>query len=114
MMVPFLSFTKSAIAVRRVASSLRCQSVSSTCLTLVPVIFATSCSCNPLCTLLVIAKCLKLQGQARFYRAPGLSPEELNALLRTVITRVTRKLVRAGVRVAEDEQPTLTCSWTPL
>ena len=46
-------------------------------------------------------------GKARFHRARGLSPEELNALLRTVITRVTRTLVRAGVLVAEDEQPYL-------
>ncbi|MGK0168973.1 MAG: hypothetical protein ACI9W2_000691, partial [Gammaproteobacteria bacterium] len=46
-------------------------------------------------------------GKARFHRAGGLRPEELEALLRTVITRVTRTLVRAGVRVAEDEQPYL-------
>jgi len=45
--------------------------------------------------------------KARFHRARGLSPEELNALLTTVITRVTRTLVRAGVLVAEDEQPYL-------
>jgi hypothetical protein len=44
-------------------------------------------------------------GKARFHRAGGLRPEELEALLRTVITRVTRTLVRAGVLVAEDEQP---------
>jgi hypothetical protein len=46
-------------------------------------------------------------GKARFHRAGGLRPEELEALLRTVITRVTRTLVRAGVLVAEDEQPYL-------
>jgi hypothetical protein len=43
----------------------------------------------------------------RFSVAGGLRPEELEALLRTVITRVTRTLVRAGVLVAEDEQPYL-------
>jgi hypothetical protein len=46
-------------------------------------------------------------GKARFHRAGGLRPEELEALLTTVITRVTRTLVRAGVLVAEDEQPYL-------
>jgi len=37
----------------------------------------------------------------------GLRPEELEALLTTVITRVTRTLVRAGVLVAEAEHPYL-------
>jgi len=46
-------------------------------------------------------------GKARFHRARGLRPEELEVLLRAVITRVIRTLVRAGVRVAEDEQPYL-------
>ena len=46
-------------------------------------------------------------GKARFDRAGALRPEALEALLTTVITRVTRTLVRAGVRVAEDEQPYL-------
>jgi hypothetical protein len=34
-------------------------------------------------------------------------PGELDALLTTVITRITHTLVRAGVLVAEDEQPYL-------
>ena len=34
-------------------------------------------------------------------------PGELDALLSTLITRITRTLVRAGVLVAEDEQPYL-------
>jgi len=46
-------------------------------------------------------------GKARFRRAGGLRPEELEALLTTVITRVTRTLVRAGVLVAEAEHPYL-------
>ena len=46
-------------------------------------------------------------GKARFHRAGGLRPEELEALLTTVITRVTRTLVRAGVLVAEEEHPYL-------
>jgi hypothetical protein len=44
-------------------------------------------------------------GKARFHRAGGLHPEELEALLRTVITRVTRTLVRAGVLMAEEGRP---------
>ena len=44
-------------------------------------------------------------GKAPFQRARGVRPEELEALLTTIITRVTRTLVRAGVLVAEDEQP---------
>ena len=46
-------------------------------------------------------------GKACFHRVGGLCPEELEALLTTIITRVTRTLVRAGVLVAEDEQPYL-------
>ena len=46
-------------------------------------------------------------GKARFHRAGGLRPEELEALLRTVIRRVTRTLVRAGMLVAEEEHPYL-------
>jgi len=46
-------------------------------------------------------------GKARFHRARELCPETLDALLTTVITRVTRTLVRAGVLVAEDDQPYL-------
>jgi hypothetical protein len=45
--------------------------------------------------------------KARFHRAGALHPEQLQALLSTVITRVTRTLVRAGVLMAEDEQPYL-------
>jgi hypothetical protein len=45
--------------------------------------------------------------KARFHRAGALHPEEHQALLSTVITRVTRTLVRAGVLMAEDEQPYL-------
>lgn len=47
------------------------------------------------------------RGKARFHRAKALRPEELDALLTSVITRVTRTLVRAGVLVAEDDQPYL-------
>jgi hypothetical protein len=47
------------------------------------------------------------RGKARFHRAKALRPEELAALLTSIITRVTRTLVRAGVLVAEDEQPYL-------
>ncbi len=46
-------------------------------------------------------------GKARFHRARALRPEALDALLTTVITRVTRTLVGAGVLAAEDEQPYL-------
>ena len=46
-------------------------------------------------------------GKARFHRAKARHPEELDAFLTSVITRVTRTPVRAGVRVAEDEQPYL-------
>ena len=46
-------------------------------------------------------------GKARFHRAGAPRPGELEALLTSVITRVTRTLVRAGVLVAEDEQPYL-------
>ena len=46
-------------------------------------------------------------GKARFHRAPAPRPGELGALLSTLITRVTRTLVRAGVLVAEAEQPYL-------
>jgi len=44
------------------------------------------------------------QDKARFHRAGALHPGELDALLTTIITRITRTLVRAGVRVVEDEQ----------
>ena len=46
-------------------------------------------------------------GKAHFHRASAPRPVELEALLSTVITRVTRTLVRAGVLVAEAEQPYL-------
>ena len=46
-------------------------------------------------------------GKARFDRAPAPRQGELEALLATLITRITRTLVRAGVLVAEDEQPYL-------
>ena len=46
-------------------------------------------------------------GKARFHRAPAPRPGELEALLSTLITRVTRTLVRADVLVAEAEQPYL-------
>ncbi|NKC12446.1 MAG: hypothetical protein GKR94_09650 [Gammaproteobacteria bacterium] len=46
-------------------------------------------------------------GKARFHRAPAPRPGELKALLRTRITRLTRTRVRAGVRVGEEEQPSL-------
>jgi hypothetical protein len=44
-------------------------------------------------------------GKARFHGARGVRPVELEALLTTIITRVTRTLVRAGVLVTKDEQP---------
>ncbi len=47
------------------------------------------------------------QGKARFHRAPAPRPGEFEALLRTLITRITRTRVRAGVGVGEDEQPYL-------
>ena len=43
-------------------------------------------------------------GKAHFHRAPAPGPDELEALLSTLITRITRSLVRAGVLVAEHEQ----------
>ena len=46
-------------------------------------------------------------GKVRFHRAGAHCPGELEALLTTIITRVTRTLVRTGVLVAEDEQPYL-------
>ena len=46
-------------------------------------------------------------GKARFDRAPAPRPGELEALLSTLITRITLTLVRAGVLVAEHEQPYL-------
>ena len=46
-------------------------------------------------------------GKARFHRASAPRPGELEALLWTLITRITRTRVRAGVLVAEDEQPFL-------
>ena len=46
-------------------------------------------------------------GKAYFHRAEALRPEALDALLTTIITRVTRTLVRGGVRVAEAGQPYL-------
>ena len=46
-------------------------------------------------------------GKAHFHRAAAPRPGELEALLSTLITRVTRTLVRAGVLVAEAEQPYL-------
>ena len=46
-------------------------------------------------------------GKAHFHRAPAPRPVELEALLSTLITRVTRTLVRAGALVAEAEQPYL-------
>ncbi|NKC13752.1 MAG: hypothetical protein GKR94_16660 [Gammaproteobacteria bacterium] len=45
--------------------------------------------------------------QARFHRAPAPRPGELEALLRTRITRLTRTPVRAGGRVGEEEQSSL-------
>ena len=42
-----------------------------------------------------------------FSQAKALRPETLNTLLTTIITRVTRTLVRAGVLVAEAGQPYL-------
>jgi hypothetical protein len=42
-----------------------------------------------------------------FTAAGARRPEALDALLTTIITRVTRTLVHAGVRVVEDEQPYL-------
>ena len=42
-----------------------------------------------------------------FTAAGARRPEALDALLTTIITRVTRTLVPAGVRVVEDEQPYL-------
>ena len=46
-------------------------------------------------------------GKARFHRAPAPRPDELDALLSTLITRITRTLVRAGVLVGDGEQPYL-------
>ena len=46
-------------------------------------------------------------GKAHFHRAPAPRPGELEALLWTLNTRVTRALVRAGVLVAQAEQPYL-------
>ena len=46
-------------------------------------------------------------GKARFHRAPAPRPHELDALLSTLITRITRTLVRAGVLVSDGEQPYL-------
>jgi hypothetical protein len=46
-------------------------------------------------------------GKGRFHQAGAPRPEALDALLTTVITRVTRTLVRAGVLASEDEQPYL-------
>jgi hypothetical protein len=43
-------------------------------------------------------------GKARFHRAPAPRPGQLEALLSTLITRITRTLVRAGVLIAEHEQ----------
>ena len=46
-------------------------------------------------------------GTAHFPRAAVPGPDELGPLLWTLITRITRTLLRAGVLVAEDEQPCL-------
>ena len=42
-----------------------------------------------------------------FHRAPAPGPDELKALLDTLIRRITRTLVRAGVLVEQPEQPFL-------
>lgn len=44
------------------------------------------------------------QERPRFHRVQAPSHEELPRLLDLLIRRITRTLVRAGVRVAEDEQ----------
>ena len=44
---------------------------------------------------------------AKFHRAPPPSPAQMRQRLDTVFTRVTRTLVRGGVRVEEGEQPYL-------
>ena len=46
-------------------------------------------------------------GKARFHRAPAPRPHELDALLSTLITRITRTLVRGGALNSEGEQPYL-------
>ena len=46
-------------------------------------------------------------GQAHFHRARAPYPDELGALLDTLIGRITRTLVRAGVLVEDPEQPFL-------
>jgi hypothetical protein len=45
--------------------------------------------------------------RARFHRAPAPSDAELVRLLDTLIVRITRTLVRAGVLVEDPEQPWL-------
>jgi len=47
------------------------------------------------------------RGQARFHRAPAPSDIELKHLLDTLIRRITRALVRAGVLVEDPQQPWL-------
>ena len=44
---------------------------------------------------------------ARFHRAPAPSEAELERLLDTLVRRITRTLVRAGVLVEDPEQPWL-------
>ena len=46
-------------------------------------------------------------GKARFHRAPAPRPHELDALLSTLITRITRTLVRGGALSSDGEQPYL-------
>jgi hypothetical protein len=45
--------------------------------------------------------------RARFHRAPAPSEAELEGLLETLVGRITRTLVRAGVLVEEPEHPWL-------
>ena len=44
---------------------------------------------------------------ARFHRAPAPSEAELERLLETLVGRITRTLVRAGVLVEDSQQPWL-------
>lgn len=46
-------------------------------------------------------------GKARFHRAPAPRPHEFDALLSTLITRITRTLVRGGALISEGQQPYL-------
>ena len=46
-------------------------------------------------------------GKAHFHRAPAPHPGELEALLSTLIARIMRTLIRAGVLIEDVEQPFL-------